>query len=465
MNLLFRRLLALLALTCLLSGMSVAQSVTILKYVNFGAAKTGLPVNGATNSVGYQLQDNAGTSVGSRVTTGTFALGGGGYAASVTYNPATAAFIRWDTGEATPTYAPDTLSGAGFVTVGGYLSGQSPADLVLATAANKLATDSNGYIRLQATTHIGAVIPNVSNAIVGSYASGQDPATLVLATPANKLATNGSGAVTSTQAYPSFFSSLQISAGGKVASTISTGDNGDKNGYSLATSQSFSTTGNVGGVSGDVTGKVVGSGSTAFVGNGAQVAAGGSTVMVGGYSSGQEPETRVLGATASAYLASGTIGRKINDAGSASDPLGNATSGYSAGTGGAALNKINLGLDSSGRTLLQPTTHTGAVIPTVSTVSNNVNLAQAFPTNFSQLLINSSGLVQLDLAQSLPSSTGDNIGTALRGALTQTGKWVVDGTPGVAGSGTGGANPTLKLYSPAGTLITTLSLLTPNQRL
>lgn len=51
--------------------------------------------------------------------------------------------------------------------------------------------------------------------------------------------------------------------------------------------------GAVSGVTGDVTGKVLGTGASAFVGNGAQVAGGGN-VTVGAYATGQDPATLLL---------------------------------------------------------------------------------------------------------------------------------------------------------------------------
>ena len=51
----------------------------------------------------------------------------------------------------------------------------------------------------------------------------------------------------------------------------------------------------------------------------------------------------IMDAVAANYNGSGTIGEKINDAGSAADPLTNQTSGYASGTAGAALGRIGSG--------------------------------------------------------------------------------------------------------------------------
>jgi hypothetical protein len=85
------------------------------------------------------------------------------------------------------TYSNRTLTGN--VTVGGYASGQNPANYVLANPSNKLATDASGRVTVGSNA-------DKTNYQVGSYASGQSPAEQVLATPANKLATDASGRVT-----------------------------------------------------------------------------------------------------------------------------------------------------------------------------------------------------------------------------------------------------------------------------
>lgn len=76
--------------------------MSVLKMADFGAAKTGLA------TVGYQLYDSAGATVGSRVTEGVLEIGSTGiYAAAVDITGAVA--IVWDTGEASPAYAGDEI--------------------------------------------------------------------------------------------------------------------------------------------------------------------------------------------------------------------------------------------------------------------------------------------------------------------------------------------------------------------
>jgi len=95
------------------------------------------------------------------------------------------------------------------VTVGGYASGQSPAEQVLATPANKLATNTSGHVTVggyaSGQTPANYILANTNNKLltntsghvtVGGYATGQSPNELVLVTPANKLVTDTSGRVT-----------------------------------------------------------------------------------------------------------------------------------------------------------------------------------------------------------------------------------------------------------------------------
>jgi len=101
------------------------------------------------------------------------------------------------------TYSTRTLTGN--VTVGGYASGQNPANYVLLTPANKLATDASGRVTVGSNA-------DKSGYQVGSYATGQSPAEQVLVTPGNKLATDASGRVT-------------------------VGSNADKSGYTLTSGE------------------------------------------------------------------------------------------------------------------------------------------------------------------------------------------------------------------------------------
>lgn len=84
----------------------------------------------------------------------------------------------------------------------------------------------------------------------------------------------------------------------------------------------------------------------------------GINVTVGGYASGQDPATLVLDIPSSGHNSSGTIGAKINTAGSAADPLLNNVPGsYAAGTAGAALGKIGSALV----TVVSPIDSTGVI--------------------------------------------------------------------------------------------------------
>lgn len=168
---------------------------------------------------------------------------------------------------------------------------------------------------------------------------------------------------------------------GYAASTVS-----DKTGYSLGTSQTFNTTGSVGSVTGavgsvtgnvggsvgsvtgavgsvtgavgsvagDVSGKVIGGGAGSITGDGVRAASvtgavGSVTGAVASVTAGVALTSGehtaiaadVLNATAASYNTAGSIGQKINSAGTAGDPLTAAVPGsYSTGTAGAALGKI-----------------------------------------------------------------------------------------------------------------------------
>jgi len=71
--------------------------------VGFGSSKTGL------TTVGYQLKTTTGTNSGTRITAGIFEIGGGAYGADIAFADNFRGFILWDTGEATPRFAPDPV--------------------------------------------------------------------------------------------------------------------------------------------------------------------------------------------------------------------------------------------------------------------------------------------------------------------------------------------------------------------
>ena len=99
-------------------------------------------------------------------------------------------------------------------------------------------------------------------------------------------------------------------------------------------------------------------------------------VTVGGYATNLDPATMVLGATASAWNNAGTIGTKINAAGTASDPWSVALPGaYASGTAG---NLLGNRLDAAISTRLATSGYTAP--PT-------------FPANFALLSIDGTGKV------------------------------------------------------------------------
>ena len=172
------------------------------------------------------------------------------------------------------------------------------------------------------------------------------------ALPNTACATNGSLITSGT-------GTAQLSTSG---GEVTVGTNQDKTGYSLATAPptasqiatavltdtaagDTSVSGSVGAIIVRQLASAFGAaGSSTFTAAALQNAPGGggsSTVTVGGYASGEDPATLILGATASSWASSGTIDQKINAAGGAADPLTNLVPGnYASGSAGAALGRI-----------------------------------------------------------------------------------------------------------------------------
>jgi hypothetical protein len=270
---------------------------------------------------------------------------------------------------------PSSVMPSGNVIVGGYASGQDPGTYVLQSTANKLITDSGGRVLLQ-PTQTGVTIPTVT-------------------------------AVTSPVPLPVGAGAGQISLSNGA---VTVGTSNDKTGYALAPSQTFSTTGSVGSVTGTVianTTQLAGQTVTAAAGVAfpSSVMASGN-VNVGGYVAGQDPASLVLA----------TAGNK-------------------------------LATDSGGKVILQPT-QTGVTIPTVTNVTNAVALPVG--TGAGQITLSGGAVTvgtnndktgySLNLSQAIPTSnTAQTLGDALNAARAQGfGKWVLSGT-------------TLTLYAADGT--------------
>lgn len=100
-----------------------------------------------------------------------------------------------------------------------------------------------------------------------------------------------------------------------AAGAVTVGTNGDKGGYVLASSQSFSTTGSVGAVAGDLAGSVGALGGVALSG----------------------VRDAVWGASQTAYLTPGTTGESLATAATAPDPWATDLAGYAVGTAGGIL--------------------------------------------------------------------------------------------------------------------------------
>jgi len=88
------------------------------------------------------------------------------------------------------------------------------------------------------------------------------------------------------------------------------------------------------------------------------------------------------------------------------------------------------GLPTFGTSSGQITLSGGAVTVGTNSDKTGYSLSQSFPSNFSSLAINGSGLVKLDLTQAVPTSnTAETVGDALNAARADGfGKWVKSGT-------------------------------------
>lgn len=93
-------------------------------------------------------------------------------------------------------FAPASVSGS--VTVGGYSAGQSPAELVLATPANKLVTDGSGFVTASSVTGaVGSVTGNVTGS-VGSVAGNVSGSVASVVGAVGSVTGNVGGNVTGT---------------------------------------------------------------------------------------------------------------------------------------------------------------------------------------------------------------------------------------------------------------------------
>jgi hypothetical protein len=205
---------------------------------NFGPAYSGL------STVGYTLPG------GTRTTTGVSEIqaGTGSYTVLASITAGTQGNVKWDTGGATPAYAFEEINPGGATE---YLDAAVSGIPVLVWSATTRTLSSFGTLVSDVATAVwGATTRTLSafgfNVTVGGYTAGQDPASLVLATPANKLATNATGFVTTTNPGTTDLSGVPAAVWGFATRTLSAfgfsvtvGTNNDKSGYSL--SQAFPT--------------------------------------------------------------------------------------------------------------------------------------------------------------------------------------------------------------------------------
>ena len=288
--------------------------------------------------------------------------------------------------------------------------GSGSGQLSPSSGAMPVFGDLTSTMKTSVTTAATAATPTV---VVGSYSAAQDPATLVLDVAASGHNTagtigakiNASGSSTdpltnaaSTYATPGtvgYYLAHSLSNTG--AAVVS---NSDKTGYSLTGGQPANF-------------------SSMLITAGGAVTAGTVSDKTG-YALVSTEHTQitadVLNATAASYNTVGSIGAKINAAGSSSDPLANATSVYA--TPGTVGYILGHSLGGTGATVATNNDKTGY----------SLNLAQAVPT---------SNTVQ---------SVGDALNAARAGAF---GSIAVVGTTMTVYAGDGSAARVFTLDNPS----------------
>ena len=199
--------------------------------VSTGAGLTGLVFNSAGLTADYCVERGARTNITLATQTPTGAYSSGGFCAVDGTNMP--GLYRFD--------VPNNVFN---------VAGTDKAVIMLKGATNMapvvleyqiVAFNPDDAVRLGLTA-----IPNVAQGTTGSLPTGNATGAVTVVTNNDKTG------YSLTQAFPTNFSTLAITAGG--ATTV--GTNNDKTGYSLGTSQTFSTTGSVGSVTGNVTGSV-----------------------------------------------------------------------------------------------------------------------------------------------------------------------------------------------------------------
>lgn len=253
--------------------------------VSTGAGLTGLVFNSAGLTADYCVERGARVNIPLVTQTATGAFSSGGFVAVDGTNMP--GLYRFD------------IPNAVFAT-----AGTDKAIVMLKGATNMapvlleyqiVAFNPDDAVRLGLTA-----IPNVAQGTTGSLPIGNAAGAVTVATNNDKTG------YSLTQAFPTNFSTLAITAGG--ATTV--GTNNDKTGYSLATSQTFSTTGSVGSVTGNVTGSV-GSVATGGITTGSFAAGAINAAAIATDAIGSDE----LAATATAEIADAILARNLDSSG------------------------------------------------------------------------------------------------------------------------------------------------------
>ena len=207
-------------------------------------------------------------------------------------------------------------------------NGTAAASAILVTPAQKIGTNASNQVVASSVVSpvtAGTVTDKTGYALATAPPTPAQIASVILATPANLLATNGTGQVASSN-LPADYLSTGEQTSLTAINTQTTAAQQQANMIAALVAQGYTVT---------RAAKL----DNADVATSTRMAAG--NVTVGAYSAGTSPDALVWNSAAATYNTAGSMGQKVNVAGTAGDPLTAAVPGsYGAGTAGAALGSI-----------------------------------------------------------------------------------------------------------------------------
>lgn len=271
---------------------STSQSIDI--FIQNSSSTTGAGLTGLVfNSAGLTCVQRVNNGTAAAVTLATLASGtaayssGGFVAASATLM---AGVYRFD--------IPNTL----LTTAGALILYFSGATNMAPVVVEILVTEFDIYDVVRGGL---TAIPNVAQGTIGSLPTGNAAGAVTVATNNDKTG------YSLTQAFPTNFSTLAITAGG--ATTV--GTNNDKTGYSLSGTQTFNVTGNItGNLSGSVGSIGTGGITTASFAAGAINAAAVATGAI---------DADAIAADATAEIADAILARNLDSSGNEASTISN----------------------------------------------------------------------------------------------------------------------------------------------